>query len=80
MIFHLWQELRNVNQKIAQKGDDLDFYSKWCPRQDLNLHLETRLAPEASASASFATRACTDYSTPHGLRDILSHSFTAFIL
>ena len=48
----------------------------WCPRQDLNLHLGTRLAPEASASASFATRACTDYSTPHGLRDIyrtLSH-------
>ena len=26
----------------------------WCPRQDLNLHLGTRLAPEASASASFA--------------------------
>lgn len=72
MIFHLWQELRNVNQKIAQKGDDLDFYSKWCPRQDLNLHLETRLAPEASASASFATRACTDYSTASAVLYLVS--------
>ena len=26
--FCLWQELRKINQKIAQKGDDLDFYSE----------------------------------------------------
>ena len=26
--FCLWQELKNVNQKIARKGDNLDFYSK----------------------------------------------------
>ena len=26
--FCLWQELRNVNQKIAQEGDNLDFYSE----------------------------------------------------
>ena len=26
--FCLWQELRILNQKIAQKGDDLDFYSE----------------------------------------------------
>ena len=29
----------------------------WCPKQDLNLHLEARLAPEASASANSAIRA-----------------------
>ena len=26
--FCLWQELKNVNQKIAQEGEDLDFYSE----------------------------------------------------
>ena len=26
--FCLWQELKNVRQKIAQKGEDLDFYSE----------------------------------------------------
>ncbi len=26
--FCLWQELKNVQQKIAQKGEDLDFYSE----------------------------------------------------
>ncbi len=26
--FCLWQELRNVQQKIARKGEDLDFYSE----------------------------------------------------
>ena len=26
--FCLWQELKNVSQKIAQEGDNLDFYSK----------------------------------------------------
>ena len=26
--FCLWQELKNVQQKIARKGEDLDFYSE----------------------------------------------------
>jgi hypothetical protein len=26
--FCLWQKLRNLNQKIAQSGEDLDFFSE----------------------------------------------------
>lgn len=26
--FHLWQELRNTNEKVALSSDDLDFYSE----------------------------------------------------
>ena len=33
--FCLWQELRILNQKIAQLGDDLDFYSKMVRRAGL---------------------------------------------
>lgn len=31
----LWQELRNVNQKIAQKGDDWNFYSEMMQLYDV---------------------------------------------
>ena len=31
------------------------YYVLWCPGEDSNLHVQKTLAPEASASTSFAT-------------------------
>ncbi len=45
--FCLWQELRNVNQKIARKGDDLDFYSELVRMKGLEPSRSKAHAPKA---------------------------------
>ena len=35
--FCLWQELKNLNQKIAQSGEDLDFFSEMVRVQRIEL-------------------------------------------
>ena len=54
--FCLWQELRNVNQKIAQEGDDLDFYSE--------MVLEVGLEPTKPYGGRFTVSCDCHYTIP----------------
>ena len=55
--FCLWQELRNVNQKIARKGDDLDFYSEMVRMKGLEPSRREAYAPKAYVSTNSTTSA-----------------------
>ena len=55
--FCLWQELRNVNQKIARKGDDLDFYSEMVRMKGLEPSRSKAHAPKACVSTNSTTSA-----------------------
>ena len=55
--FCLWQELRNVNQKIARKGDDLDFYSEMVRMKGLEPSRREAHAPKACVSTNSTTSA-----------------------
>ena len=48
--FCLWQELKNVQQKIARKGEDLDFYSEMVRERGLEPPCLAALAPKTSVS------------------------------
>ena len=59
--FCLWQELKNVQQKIARKGEDLDFYSEMVRMKGLEPSRLAALAPKASVSTNSTIRACYRY-------------------
>jgi site-specific DNA recombinase len=48
--FCLWQELKNLNQKIAQSGEGLDFYSEMVRERGLEPPCLSALAPKTSVS------------------------------
>ncbi len=55
--FCLWQELKNVNQKIAQEGDNLDFYSEMVRMKGLEPSRREAYAPKAYVSTNSTTSA-----------------------
>ena len=61
MIVDLCNKHGNI-PKIAQTGDDLDFYSEMVRQKGLEPSRPKALAPKASASTNSATAACGDCS------------------
>ncbi len=55
--FCLWRELRNLNQKIAQAGEDLDFYSEMVRMKGLEPSRLATHAPKACVSTNSTTSA-----------------------
>ena len=55
--FCLWQELKILNQKIARKGEDLDFYSEMVRMKGLEPSRREAHAPKACVSTNSTTSA-----------------------
>ena len=63
MLACLWQELRKINQKIARKGDDLDFYSEMVGEMGLEPIWISPFDFKSNAYTNSAIRAWLYYST-----------------